>query len=197
MELGEYYYKNQDRIATIKELEWKVALKKCGDHIKWKLRQKTLSGAHSSSRLGADPVDYYLGLAYEKIITGEWEWKENHSLIEQMIRIVNSYINTEVEKSKTKKEKSTKISYKDIEGDFYDLTDPPDSSNEEAIFTGRLEIINQAINGDSQLELFLESVREGFKRSEVAEMLEIEPRQLDKVRERLIRKVKKYNSSQK
>lgn len=196
MELGKYYYQNQDRIATIKEQEWKVALKKCKEHIKWKLRQKTQSGAHSGSRLGADPIDHYLGLAYEKIISGEWEWKENYSLYEQMIRIVNSYINTEVEKSKTKKEATTKISYKDIEGDFYDLTDPPDSA-EEAILAGRLEIINQAINGDSQLELFLESVREGFKRSEVAEMLEIKPRQLDKVKERLIRKVKKYKSSQK
>jgi len=197
MELEEYYYQNQDRIATVQEREWKVALKKCQEHIKWKLRQKTLSGAHAGSRLGADPIDHYLGLAYEKIISGEWEWKENYSLVEQMIRIVDSYINTEVEKSKTKKEKSTKISYKDIEGDFYDLTDSPDSSEEEAILAGRLEIIKKAINGDSQLELFMESVREGLKRSEVAEMLDLQPRQLDKVRERLIRKVRKYNSSQK
>ncbi len=197
MELGEYYYQNQDRIAKVKEREWKVALKKCKEHLKWKLKQKTLSGAHSASRLGSDPVDHYLGLAYEKIISGEWEWKESYSLVEQMIRIVNSYLDTEVEKSKTKKEKSTKIIYKDIENDFYDLTDPPDSLKEEAIFAGKLEIINHAINGDSQLELFMESVREGLKRSDVAEMLDLTPRQLDKVRERLIRKVQKYNSSQK
>lgn len=197
MELGEYYKKNHGRIASLSEADWKVALKKCKDHVKWKLRQKTLSGAHSASRLGTEPVDHYLGISYEKILAGEWEWKDEYSLTEQMIRIVDSYINTEVEKKKTQKENSFKTVYKDTEFEFYDLADPPDSTDEEAIFTERLKQIEEAICGDLQLELFMEAVKEGMKRSDIAGMLDLHPRQLDKVKERLMRKVRGYQSSKK
>jgi hypothetical protein len=197
MELGEYYKQNQKRIVSLNETDWKVALKKCKEHIKWKLKQKTLSGAHSASRLGVDPIDHYLGISYEKILSGEWEWKEEYSLLEQMIRIVDSYISTEVEKEKSKKGKSFQISYKNIEEEFYDLAEPPASSEEEVIYMQRLQQIENAIQGDSQLELFMEAVKEGMKRSDIAVLLEINPRQLDKVREKLLRKVISYQPSQK
>lgn len=192
MELGEYYKQNQKRFVSLNEADWKVALKKCKDHIKWKLKQRTLSGAHSASRLGGDPVDHYLGISYEKIISGEWEWKEEYSLPEQMIRIADSYISTEVEKVKSKKGKSFQIMYQDIENEFYDLVDPPTSSEEEALHIQRLQQIENAIQGDYQLELFMEAVKEGMKRSDIAVLLDISPRQLDKVRERFIRRVLSY-----
>lgn len=195
MELGEYYKKNQSRIASLTDADWKVALKKCKEHIQWKLKQKTLSGAHSASRLGADPVDHYLGVSYEKLLIGEWEWKDDHSLTEQMIRIVDSYISTEVEKKKTLKETAFKTIYTDKEEEFYDLVDPPDSKEEEAIFAARLQLIEDALKGDSQLELFMEAVREGMKRSDVAAMLDMQPRQLDKVKDKLMRRVRNYQSS--
>ena len=112
-----------------------------------------------------------------------------------MIRIVDSYINTEVEKKESRKEKLFKVSYKDNEKEFYDLEEPPDSSEEGAIFASRLQQIEDAIHGDSQLELFIEAVKEGMKRSDVAAMLDIQPRQLDKVREKLLRRVRSYQSS--
>jgi hypothetical protein len=195
MELGEYYKQNQNRIALLNEGNWKVAIKKCKDHIRWKLKQKTLSGAHSASRLGADPIEHYLGIAYEKILLGEWEWKKEYTLVEQMIRIIDSYISAEVEKRKTKKEESLKVDYIDIENEFYDLVDPPDSVQEEAFYAEKLQKIENAIKGDSQLELFLDSVKEGMKRADIAELLDLRPRQLDKVRERLLRKVRTYQSS--
>lgn len=192
MELGDYYKQNQKRIVSINETDWKVALIKCKDHIKWKLRQKTLSGAHSSSRLGVDPVNHYLGISYEKILSGDWEWKEEYSLSEQMIRIADSYISTEVEKEKSKKGKSFQLMYRDIDKEFYDLVDPPTSSEEEVLHISRLQQVEHAIQGDYQLELFMEAVKEGMKRSEIAVLLDISPRQLDKVRERLLRKVLNY-----
>lgn len=197
MELEKYLKKNQDKIASLTEADWKVALKKCKEHIQWKLKQKTLSGAHSASRLGSDPVDHYLGVSYEKILLGEWEWKDDYSLSEQMIRIVDSHINTEVEKSKTQKEKSFETFYRDVEVEFYSLTDPPDSKEEEVIFAERLQLVENAVKGDSQLELFLEAVREGMKRSDVAAILDIQPRQLDKVKEKLMRRVRNYQSPKK
>lgn len=195
MELGEYYKQNQARIALLSERDWKIALKKCKNHIKWKLRQKTLSGAHSAERLGVDPVDHYLGISYEKILFGEWEWKEQYSLVEQMIRIINSYISTEVEKKKTKKEQSFKVDYTDNEDEFYDREGPPDPDEEDTIYTDQLHKIETAIKGDSQLELFIGAVKEGMKRADIAMLLELQPRQLDKLRERLIRTVRNYQSS--
>lgn len=147
--------------------------------------------------MGVDPIDHYLGISYEKILSGEWEWKEEYSLLEQMIRIVDSYISTEVEKQKSKKGKSFQISYKNIEEEFYDLAEPPASSEEEVMYAQKLQQIDNAIQGDSQLELFMEAVKEGMKRSDIAVLLEISPRQLDKVREKLLRRVKNYQPSQK
>lgn len=195
MDLGIYYKQNQLRIASLDERDWKVALKKCKDHIRWKLKQKTLSGAHSASRLGAEALEHYLGISYEKILAGEWEWKKEYSLIEQMIRIIDSYISTEVEKKKTKKEESFEIGYRDIEREFYDLAEPPDSSEEEAIFAEQLKKIYDAIRGDTQLEIFMDAIKEGMKRADIAHLLDLQPRQLDKIKEKLLRKVKTYQSS--
>lgn len=197
MELGKYYKQNQRKLALVNEREWKVALNKCKWHIIWKLKQKTLSGAHTASRLGTDPVDYYLEISYEKILSGKWEWKDENSLVEQMIRIVNSHISTEVEKKKTKKEHSFNLSYNDVESEFYNLADPPRSMEEETIFAKRLKIIGDAISGDLQLEIFIGAVREGMKRADIAALLDLQPRQLDKVKERLFRKVRTYQSSSK
>jgi len=192
MAIGEYYKQNLSKFAKVSETDWRVALKKCKSHLTWKLKQKTLSGAHAASRLGAEAVDHYLGIAYEKILTGEWEWKEGHTLTEQMIRIANSVISTEVEKVKTKKEESFGITYGDIENNFYDLAVLPDSAEEESKFTEKLQNIYDAIKGDTQLELLMDGVKEGMKRVEIATLLDLKPRQFDKLRERLIRKVKSF-----
>jgi len=40
-----------------------------------------------------------------------------------------------------------------------------------------------------------DAVKEGMKRSEVAAILDLQPRQLDKVREKLMRRVRNYQSS--
>lgn len=193
MKTGQYYYNNQKRIAELTEADWRVALAKCKEHIKWRLRQKTLSGAHSASNLGADPEDHYLGLSYEKILTGEWEWKEEYTLAEQMIRIVNSYISKEVEKATSVKGGLFKIIYKDVEEEFYDVVDPPESTLENNINEARLQSIEAAVCGDEQLEFLVEALKEGKKRTEIAELLDILPRQLDKIREKLIRRVKNHH----
>src|ERR1700744_3787019 len=99
METSRYYYSNQRRIEPLSDADWKAALAKCKEHIKWRLRQRTLSGAHSASNLGADPVDHYLGIAYEKLLAGDWEWKDDFTLGQQLIRIADSYISKQVEKT--------------------------------------------------------------------------------------------------
>jgi len=200
MELGQYYHSNEKRLAKLKEADWKIALAKCEDHIKWKLRQRTLYGVHSSSQLGADPVDHYLSLAYEKLISGDWEFKDDMDLTEQMIRIINSYISKAVEHASTGKAEALKIAYTDIEHEFYEdkLFENPDHITETIAADNqhgnRIKAIEDIVNGDIELEILWDAVKEGKKRIEIAALLDKTPRQFDKLRDKLIRKVKNQQS---
>lgn len=196
MKLGKYYHQNRKKTDRLTDSDWKVALAKCKEHLKWRMKQKTLSGAHSSSNLGMDAIDHYLGIAFEKILNGEWEWKEEYTLGQQMIRIADSAISKSVKKSKTKKSEALQVSYIDVEQHFYDLAEPPDEDESEAVST-KIKSIENAVVGDIQLELLIEALKEGKKRSEIAELLELEVRQFDKLREKLLRKVKEHSSKKK
>jgi hypothetical protein len=50
--------------------------------------------------------------------------------------------------------------------------------------------VEEAMRGDTQLELIVEALKEGMKRVDIAELLDLQPRQFDKLREKLIKKVK-------
>lgn len=195
MEVGKYYYGNQSKLSYLTDNDWKVALAKCEEHIKWKLKQKTLSGAHAAASLGADPIEHYLGIAYEKVLTGEWEWKDEFTLSQQLIRIADSYISKEIVKATSPKGQALKIEYTDIEEEFYDLAEPPNNENENQQMDNRLKQIEEAATGDENLEFMIEGLKEGKKRSDIAELLGINVRQLDKLREKLMRRVQKTQSS--
>lgn len=192
--IGNFFESNHKRFLHLSDNDWKVALSKCKTHIRWRLKQRTLFGAHSPSNLGADPIDHYLGIAYEKILSGEWEWKEEFTLSQQMIRIANKFISDEVEKFKSPKGQALQISYHDIEEEFYNLANaPPIDDNFEN--QKKLQIIKDATAGDDQLIFLIESLVEGLKRREIAELLEITPKQFDKLKEKLERRVKNYKPS--
>lgn len=193
MNLGKYYHQNRKKTDRLTDSDWKVALAKCKEHLKWKMRQKTLSGAHSSSSLGMEAIEHYLGIAFEKILSGEWEWKDEFTLGQQMIRIADSAISKCVEKSKTNKSEALKVKYIDVEQVFYDLAEPPDESDNEE-FSKKLKDIEDAIADDIQLELMVDAIKEGKKRGEIAEILDLTVRQFDKLREKLIRRVKQHNA---
>lgn len=189
MKLGDFFNHNQLRIKSLTDVDWKIALSKCKTHIRLKLKQKTLSGVHSASNLGANPTDHYLSLAYERILTGEWEWKVEYTLVEQMFRIINSTISTEVEKARTIKGQSFKITYSDQMDQFYEEIEESDTSKESENRERLLEIEN-SVKGDSQLEFIMEALKEGKKRAEIANLMDVQPRQFDKLREKLIRRIK-------
>ena len=197
METGKYYEHNQKKLAFLTDNNWRAALDKCKKHIDLKLKQKTLSGAHSSSNLGTDPIDYYLEVSFQKLLLGEWEWKDEYDIATQMIRIINSYISKEVEKASSVKAQSFQIQYRDFNEEFYEVAAPPESTLENNITEARIQIIESAISGDEEIEYIFEAIKEGKKRSEIAELLEINPRQFDKKREKLIRLVLNYQSSPK
>lgn len=194
MDVGDHFEANQARIANLSEKNWKVALKKCKEHLRFRLFQKTLSGVYSSSNLGAEPVDHYLSLAAEKILSGSWEWKAKYSLGEQMIRIVDSEMSKEVERKTTMTSHLSNVKYIGDEIEFYQKEEPDSRPVDLTVNRVKLESIEKACKDDDQLEFIVEGLKEGKKRTEIAELLEITPRQFDKLREKLIRRIESNQS---
>src|SRR5690606_25577307 len=141
MNLGPHYESNSSKIASLTDDDWRVAIKRCDEHVKLRLRQRTLYGAHSPARLGGDPVAYYVGIAIDKVLIGDWEWKDKFTISEQLIRIADSHISTEVEKSTGKNDARAKICYTD-DIEFYQISDqaPEEfASGPEVEFERRLD----------------------------------------------------------
>lgn len=193
METGKHFESNLKKLQSIPDIDyqWAVAIDKCWEHIRFRLKKKTLYGAHTEERLGMDPFDYYLDYAYVAILSGNWEWKNKYSLSEQMITIVESTLNTEVEKTKTAKARENKTVLVDIDL-FYRMEDHSTEVDmtREILFEKQISVIEEAIKGDSDLEYFWECIKDGMKRADITEFMNKTPKQLDKVKERFISKIK-------
>ncbi len=143
--------------------------------------------------MGESPLDYYFNTALEKLILGAWEWKHGRDLSEQLIRIVDSQITKEVKKVTTKKYQNFEIKYQDIESTFYNLGEiPEDIEAKEADYEYKLKLIKDAIVDDDELIEFLEAIKPEFKPAEIAELLGKTTKQLGKIKERLLRKVRSH-----
>lgn len=203
---GKFFETNSKKLDKVSDVEWKIAIKKCEKHLFFKLMNKTKFGAHTVENLGNPAKDYYLEYAYSRILDGFWEWKNDFDLTEQLIRIIDSRISTVVKSYKNAKENDRKreregkyplntvIRSQDIENTFYNLR-----SEDEVDKTELLEIENDykrielfvSESKDKNIKMFWECSKEGYKRSEIAEIMEVTPKQLDKIKEKFLRQTKK------
>jgi hypothetical protein len=193
METGKHFNKNQKRLEGVTDNEWAAALEKCRRHIEIRLKRRTVFGAHTATRLGENPLVYYLSYAYDAILSGRWEWKEDHTLSEQLIYIADSTISTEVEKMSSKESGNAKIVYDDFIVKLYEEENPQDELTilQQAMVYKQVAVLEEAIKDDPDLQHFWECVREGFKRSEIAAFMEKTLKQVDRLRDKLIEKLKK------
>lgn len=195
MEKGKHIIKNHKKLDALADVEhqWVIALEKCREHIRIRLKRRTIFGAHTESRLGEDPYTYYISYAYDAILSGRWEWKDTHTLSEQMILIADSTISTEVEKAQTSKPSEKKVVYDDLETMFYVQDALPEDKDmvRDILIDKRISVIEELIQGDEKLEYFWECVKEGMKRTEIAANMEITLKQQDKLRERFISTIRK------
>lgn len=192
MEPGKYFNNNQKKLQALSEDQVAAAIEKCRVHIGLRINKRTSFGAHTAARLGMDPYDYYVSYAYDAILFGHWEWKDKYTFSQQMIRIAESTISTEVEKVKTKKAKDHKVVLKDP-GDFLFVADPeadqPDMVT-EILINKKISIIEETIKGDADMENYWECIKEGMKTDEIAEFLEKTSRQVYKLKEKFVEKIK-------
>jgi hypothetical protein len=192
LELGKHHKKNNKKLAEVEEAVWAAAIDKCRVHICMRIRGRTLKGAHTDARLGMDPFDYYLSFAYDALIFGKWEWKDDYTLSEQMIRIIESTLDTEVEKTKTKKASANKVLSIDSD-DFWFAAAAEDIEPDmvrEILYNKKVSVIEESIKGNDDLENFWECVKDGMKPQQIAEFMEKTPRQIYKIQERLVKKIK-------
>lgn len=192
MERGKHLERNMKKLESASDADWVNALKMCKKHVSIRLQKRTLFGAHSEERLGMDPIDYYVGFAYDAILQGEWEWKNGRTLGQQMVRIAENRIGKEVEKYKNEHNGGFSLAGEDIDSFFYSEDQPPAEPSlvQEAVFSKKIALIEDAINGDDDLVLFWECIKDGMKREAIAIFMEKQPKQVDKLREKLINKVK-------
>ena len=85
-------YDNGDRLDAVTEKEWREALDELTAYLTWRLRGKTLKGAHSERVLGMPAFDYYKEEAVVKLIEGAWKWQDRFTLGKQLERIAADLI---------------------------------------------------------------------------------------------------------
>lgn len=204
-EKGIHFKSNSKKLDNVNDVEWTIALKQASEHLELRLRNRTKFGAHTIENLEVPAKEYYLNFAYMSIIYGRWEWKDKYTLPQQLIRIINSTMSTVIEtfvKAKTKNQErlqegrytlTTSVETRDIESTFYDLE--TDELDEESLLKTEAEYneLDDFVrkSGDSDFQMLWECVKEGYNRRETSVLMDLTPRQLDKLKERFLRQVRK------
>lgn len=203
---GPFFENNSIKLDTVSNVEWEIALRKAEKHLNYRLWKKTSFGAHTVENLGIPAKEYYLSFAYMSIIYGNWEWKDDFDLPKQLVRIIDSRISTVIESYKKAKEKNENRlkngSYQftigeitqDIESTFYNLEGDLEINKEDLFkFEEQYKKIEQFIfeSGEDDLIMFWECVKEGYRRKDIAELMGKTPKQFDKIKEKLLRQLKK------
>jgi hypothetical protein len=185
-EPGKYYDANLHKLDGLTDPQFKAALHKCRIHLRIKLKQRSTFGAHTVRRLGEDPIDYYTQYGYNAIVSGNWLWKDGRTLGQQMIRIIDSTMSTEVDKFRTGKE--PEVIDQESNEDFYADDPLPDAFEftKEVLINKQVDVLEEAIKGDDELEMYWECIKAKMKRVEIAAFMEITVKKQDKLREKLI-----------
>lgn len=173
----------QFELDKISHQEWDEICTRCKFFLKNKLFNKTSYGAHSEKELGLPAVDYYFNESVAKIFSFDWEWKfEKFEIVEQIIRISGSLISKNVDSYKRR----SREGFVDIEFNdniAFDVFDEVDDDNE---LDKLLECIERILEGDDLLQIHWESIKEGLKSSEIAEIFEKPVKYVYRQNEKLI-----------
>lgn len=183
-----------NRVLNVSDDDWRVVVKKVKNHLRIRKILFSTTGVHSESNFGMSPMDYYLGNAIEKLFDGKWIWKKELTISEQVIRIIDSMISTELEKAVTEKAKSVNIEYVDAFKDLWLLPTNVNilpSDDIERDFKEKIELIYKAIEGNDDLELLFLCIQQNMKSKEIAKEMGIPIERVYKLSEKLKSKANK------
>lgn len=175
------------RLEAVTDAEWEAAMKRLADYITWVLRGRTAYGAHSEKELGAKAVTFYMQEAYLKLAEYVWEWKEEHTLEEQLMRIASSLIQKREEKYQRKALGITEIR---IDGTTESWLRGGLEPEEERLLDVAYEKAEKAVKGDAELERFLEAIEQCRTCKEMCEYLGCDINTIYNTKKRFVRRLK-------
>lgn len=179
------------QLFAIPDKEWVSIIDKLTSYVFFKLKGKTLYGAHTESNLGVEPVSYYVDSAIEKLFSLKWKWKyKKYTIQEQLQIIVGSMLSSNVEKYKTNK----------IELSFQN-SDVLAISEETEEFNANYELFREALiecsKDDGELQLYVTAFDECNSFDEIVKLLEFDKKKLYTLQKKLTRRITNYLKSKK
>ena len=169
------------QLNAISDNEWLDVIDKLTTYVHFKLKGRTIFGAHSEQNLGINPVEYYVDDAIGKLFSLEWKWQfEKYSLLEQLQRVVGSMISTNVEKFKAKKESIISLEKSEIDG------------NEVQYYEVFKQALEECSKDDEELQLYVMALDECASFDEMVETTGIEKKKLYVLQKKMTRRVTKY-----
>jgi hypothetical protein len=176
-------------LNSITDSEWLDVVNKLTTYVHFKLKGRTLFGAHSEQNLGGNPVDYYVDEAIGKLFSLEWKWQfDKYSLIEQLQRVVGSMISSNVEKFKTKKENITLMEE--------DKLIPMEKSEINDYDVEYYEVFKKALEecskDDEDLQLYVMALDECISFDEMVIATRFEKKKLYVLQKKMTRRVTTY-----
>jgi len=176
-------------LNAIADSEWLDVVDKLTTYVHFKLKGRTLFGAHSEQNLGCNPVDYYVDEAIGKLFSLEWKWQfDKYSLLEQLQRVVGSMLSTNVEKFKAKKENITLM-----EEDKLISMEKPEINDYEVEYYEVFKIaLEECSKDDDDLQLYVMALDECSSFDEMVTATGFEKKKLYVLQKKMTRKVTTY-----
>ncbi len=179
------------RLYAIPEKEWLDVVDKLTTFVHFKLKGKTIFGAHSEKFLGVKPIEYYVDGAISKLFGLEWEWQyEKYSLIEQLKRIVGSMISTNVESFK--KQKGKELPTEDEIINVIIEKNNTNNGDDNETYELFKKVLEECSKDDDDLQLYVMALDECNSFDEMSIELDWNKKKLYSLQQKLTRRVLKY-----
>ncbi|GET30794.1 hypothetical protein [Prolixibacter sp. SD074] len=181
------------RLHAIPEKEWVDVVDKLTVYVHFKLKGRTIFGAHSEQYLGIDPINYYIGEAIGKLFSLEWQWQfEKYSLLDQLKKIVWSLMSTNVDKYKVSQK--TKKAFEEIRKPELEVDDEDHDDENYKLFRNALD---ECSKDDEDLQLYVMALDECRSFDEMVKALGFDKKKLYALQKKMTRRVTSYIETKK
>ncbi len=186
------------RLHQVTEADWINIMQASRRHIHRRIPVSQRHwGAHNEQRLGMAVFDYYFGEAVGKLYSGDWNWQfERFTLLEQLIRIIDSLISHQVEKYTTARANNVLFEYREslLEAELMEET-PPDSLEDESEVV-QMQLLEEVAAQKPGWSELLSCLKQGLKPTAIAQHMNKEVRDIYKLTETLYAKARRaYKAS--
>lgn len=203
--------KQQQRLARVSKHQWREALNGLTRHLTKKLNAKLLTGeaarsaggspdgmlvggrtrtgAHCDRELSGNALFHYQGEAIRALYNGEAEWRDDQTLEEALTETADQLMKQQVQDWKRRRRQLGIQTEADVEtiGEV---------AEEEDKRTEQLQMMWDAVEGDKELETFVDTLSRHKKLDGVCDELHISKREADNLRKKVIRRTNKIKEQE-